>query len=110
MRYFSVLWFLFSNFSVVAHGTKTQRKDFRNEPLDVDAVDDVVEESISGSDATAPSTSSNYKPMTRYCPNHHDSPGSVFGSKPYKARAQNLGITSTVSKYSGSTQPYCGMN
>ncbi|KAM7479032.1 hypothetical protein LguiA_027245 [Lonicera macranthoides] len=31
--------------------------------------------------------------MTHYCPNHHDSPGSLCGSKPHKARAQNLGVT-----------------
>ncbi|KAK2983164.1 hypothetical protein RJ640_018509 [Escallonia rubra] len=72
-----------------AQGKKAQRKDLRNEPFDVVAVNDDVAKRKSGLDATAASVYSTYRHEAHPCPNGPDF-GSLFSvASSFSARGQN---------------------
>ncbi|CAK9163162.1 unnamed protein product [Ilex paraguariensis] len=79
-----------------AQETNTQQKGCRNEPLDVDASDDVVEGRICGLDVIPSCSSSNYKP-TSHCRSSYVESGRFFSeANSIMPRALNLGVASST--------------
>ncbi|XAR53023.1 Ulp1 peptidase [Bertholletia excelsa] len=86
-----------------AKGANIKQMGITNEILNVDTDDDTVKEVISESDATASNVSSNCESTTH--PNFLDHGLSISGPNYQAAIVPSLGLSSTVSKPSYSSQP-----
>lgn len=79
-------------------------KDTSHEPVDIDAIEDAVKGRASGLDATALSSSSNYKTPVLSRSNDRDARDVLSGANLYAVRSTKVGVASSSSNLQENTQ------